>query len=129
VGCRQHCTRRWSQVTPFRPDDKVWYAGSIARPGTNAERHGVDERIVGKMPASPTFAQAGALPLTSLTAWELLFDRLQGQSPETEGGAMPGARRETLATAGIPFYLENHRTGMPEKVSVLRGDSVRPATL
>lgn len=65
------------QVTLFRPGDRVWYAGSIARPGTNAERHLVDERIVGKMPASLTFAQAAALPLTSLTACELLFDRLQ----------------------------------------------------
>lgn len=65
------------EATLFRRGDKVWYAGSIARPGTNAERHVVDERIVGRMPASLTFAQAAALPLTTLTAWELLFDRLQ----------------------------------------------------
>lgn len=64
-------------VTLFRPGDHVWYAGSIARPGTNAERHVVDERIAGKMPDKLSFAQAAALPLTSLTAWELLFDRLQ----------------------------------------------------
>lgn len=65
------------EVTLFRAGDKVWYAGSIARQGTDAERHVVDERIVGKMPATLDFAQAAALPLTSLTAWELLFDRLQ----------------------------------------------------
>ena len=66
-----------ADVTLFRPGDKVWYAGSIARPGTYAERHAVDERIVGKMPATLSYAQAAALPLTSITAWELLFDRLQ----------------------------------------------------
>lgn len=65
------------EVTLFRAGDRVWYAGSIARPGTNAERHVVDERIVGKLPSTFSFAQGAALPLTSLTAWELLFDRLQ----------------------------------------------------
>jgi zinc-binding alcohol dehydrogenase family protein len=60
----------------FKPGDKVWYAGSIARPGSNSELHLVDERIVGKMPESLDFAAAAALPLTSLTAWEMLFDRL-----------------------------------------------------
>jgi len=65
------------QVTLFRPGDEVFYAGSIARPGTNSEFHLVDERIVGHKPLSLSFAEAAALPLTSLTAWELLFDRLQ----------------------------------------------------
>ncbi|MEV8505720.1 zinc-binding alcohol dehydrogenase family protein [Actinoplanes sp. NPDC051475] len=64
-------------VTLFRPGDEVWYAGSIARPGTNSELHLVDERIVGPKPASLDFAQAAALPLTALTAWEALFDRLR----------------------------------------------------
>ena len=73
-------------VTLFRPGDRVWYAGSIARPGTNAERHVVDERIVGKLPSTLSFAQGAALPLTSLTAWELLFDRLQVlQNPSSVG--------------------------------------------
>lgn len=61
----------------FKPGDKVWYAGSLTRPGTNSELHVVDERIVGRMPASLGFAEASALPLTALTAWELLFDRLR----------------------------------------------------
>ena len=65
------------QVSLFQPGDTVWYAGAIDRPGANSEYHRVDERIVGRMPQSLSFAQAAALPLTSITAWELLFDRLQ----------------------------------------------------
>ncbi|WP_233625031.1 zinc-binding alcohol dehydrogenase family protein [Actinoplanes sp. ATCC 53533] len=64
-------------VTLFRPGDEVWYAGSIARSGTNAQFHLVDERITGPKPASLDFAAAAALPLTTLTAWEALFDRLR----------------------------------------------------
>lgn len=66
-----------SQVTLFQPGDNVFYAGSIARAGANSERHVVDERIVGHMPKSLSFAHAAALPLTAITAWELLFERLQ----------------------------------------------------
>jgi len=65
-----------AEVTLFQPGDEVFYAGSIGRQGTNAEFHLVDERIVGRKPKSLSFAQAAALPLTSITAWELLFDRL-----------------------------------------------------
>jgi zinc-binding alcohol dehydrogenase family protein len=63
-------------VTLFAPGDAVWYAGSRLRPGTNAELHLVDERIVGHKPRSLDFAQAAAMPLTTITAWEALFDRL-----------------------------------------------------
>ena len=59
----------------FKKGDEVFYAGCIARQGSNAEYHTVDERIVAHKPKSFTFAQAAALPLTSLTAWEILFDR------------------------------------------------------
>jgi NADPH2:quinone reductase len=59
----------------FKPGDKVWYAGSIARPGSNGEFQLVDERIVGAMPKTLSFAEAAALPLTTITAWEMLFDR------------------------------------------------------
>ena len=69
-------TQAGSEAVLFRSGDEVYYAGSIARPGTNAEYHLVDERIVGKKPKSLSFAQAAALPLTTITAWELLFDRL-----------------------------------------------------
>lgn len=76
-----------SAVTLFAPGDEVWYAGAIDRPGTNAELHAVDERIVGRKPASLSFADAAALPLTAITAWELLFDRLQ-VSREGSGDAI-----------------------------------------
>ena len=66
-----------SRVSLFKPGDRVWYAGALDRPGANSELHAVDERIVGRMPDSLDFAQAAALPLTTITAWELLFDRLR----------------------------------------------------
>ena len=63
-------------VTGFRRGDRVYYAGSIARPGSNAELHLVDHRLAAQMPRSLDFADAAALPLTALTAWEGLFERL-----------------------------------------------------
>ncbi|HAU1545140.1 TPA: zinc-binding alcohol dehydrogenase family protein [Legionella pneumophila] len=66
-----------SEVTMFKPGDEVWYAGDLTRPGSNCEFHLVDERIAAKKPKSLSFQEAAALPLTGLTAWELLFDRLQ----------------------------------------------------
>ena len=65
-----------SEVTLFQPGDEVFYAGSITRTGSYSEFHLVDERIVGHKPRSLSAADAAALPLTSITAWELLFDRL-----------------------------------------------------
>lgn len=62
--------------TLFQPGDEVYYAGSITRPGGNSEFHLVDERIVGAKPKSLNFAEAAALPLTAITAWEALFERL-----------------------------------------------------
>jgi zinc-binding alcohol dehydrogenase family protein len=79
-------------VTLFKTGDEVWYAGSIVRPGTNAEFHLVDERIVGRKPASIGFAEAAALPLTSITAWEMLFDRF--------GIARGGGADRTLLIVG-----------------------------
>ena len=83
-----------ADVTGFEVGDRVFYAGSITRPGANSELHVVDERIVGKAPTSLEDAQAAALPLTAITAWELLFDRLRvphgggaGQSILIVGGA------------------------------------------
>jgi zinc-binding alcohol dehydrogenase family protein len=73
------------EATLFKPGDEVFYAGSIVRSGTNAEFHLVDERIAGSKPKSLSFAQAAALPLTSITAWEILFDRLAvtpGKAPD-----------------------------------------------
>ena len=64
------------EATLFKPGDAVYYAGSRTRPGGNSELHLVDERIVGRRPGTLRFAEAAALPLTTLTAWEGLFDRL-----------------------------------------------------
>ncbi len=75
-----------AEVTLFKVGDEVYYAGSIARPGTNAELHVVDERIVGHKPKTLDFAAAAALPLTAITAWELLFDRLGVSADRTKKG-------------------------------------------
>ena len=71
-------------VSLFKVGDEVFYAGQIDRPGSNAERQAVDERIVGPKPRSLSFAEAAALPLTSITAWELLFDRMKAGRDEDE---------------------------------------------
>ncbi len=63
-------------VTLFKPGDEVYYAGDITRSGSNAEFQLVDERIVGTKPKSLGFAEAAALPLTTITAYEAFFDRL-----------------------------------------------------
>ncbi|HLX01493.1 MAG TPA: zinc-binding alcohol dehydrogenase family protein [Trinickia sp.] len=73
-------------VTLFKSGDPVFYAGSITRPGANSEYHLVDERIVGRKPASLDFAQAAALPLTAITAWEALFDRLRVSPQGADAG-------------------------------------------
>ncbi|MBV9672592.1 MAG: zinc-binding alcohol dehydrogenase family protein [Verrucomicrobia bacterium] len=65
-----------TEVSRFRPGDEVYYAGSITRPGANSEFHLVDERIVGHKPITLNYAEAAALPLTTITAWESLFERL-----------------------------------------------------
>ena len=73
-----------SDVSLFSPGDEVYYAGSIDRPGTDVQFHVVDERITGHKPRGLTFAQAAALPLTTITAWEALFDRFR-LNPESSG--------------------------------------------
>lgn len=73
-------------VTDFKLGDAVFYAGAIHRQGTNSEFHVVDERIVGRKPTSLSDAEAAALPLTAITAWEMLFDRLEVHRPTPEGG-------------------------------------------
>lgn len=74
------------EVKAFKAGDAVFYAGSITRPGTNSEYHLVDERIVGHKPATLSDAEAAALPLTAITAWEMLFDRLDVKRPTAQGG-------------------------------------------
>ncbi|MGB7193930.1 MAG: zinc-binding alcohol dehydrogenase family protein [Collimonas pratensis] len=65
------------EVSRFKVGDRVFYAGDITRPGSNSEFQLVDERIAGNMPQTLSFEQAAALPLTAITAWEALFDRLK----------------------------------------------------
>jgi zinc-binding alcohol dehydrogenase family protein len=112
-------------VTMFKPGDEVFYAGSILRQGTNAEFHLVDERIVGRKPTTLSFAQAAALPLTSITAWELLFDRL---------GALPGRShdpRSLLITGGaggvgsILIQLARRLTGLTVIATASRPQTVK----
>ena len=109
-----------ADVAGFQPGDRVFYAGSITRPGANSELHVVDERIVARAPESLNDGQAAALPLTAITAWELLFDRLRvardggaGQSLLVVGGAggvgsiliqlaRQLTRLEVIATASRP---------------------------
>ena len=70
-------------VSMFATGDEVFYAGSVGRPGSDAQFQVVDERIVGHKPRTLTFAQAAALPLTSLAAWETLFDRFRLDAAST----------------------------------------------
>ena len=73
-------------VTLFKPGDAVWYAGDITRSGSNAQYQLVDERIVGRKPANFDFANAAALPLTAITAWELLFQRMRFDADGADRG-------------------------------------------
>ncbi|WP_420962898.1 zinc-binding alcohol dehydrogenase family protein [Brucella sp. IR073] len=81
-------------VENFKPGDQVWYAGAVNRPGANSEYHLVDERIAGHKPTSLSNAEAAALPLTAITAWEALFDRLDVRKP------VPGAANAILIVGG-----------------------------
>ena len=83
-----------ADVAGFAAGDAVYYAGDLTRPGTNAAYHCVDARIVGHKPASLDWAQAAALPLTAITAWETLFDRLDAGKP------VPGAAPAILIVGG-----------------------------
>jgi len=82
------------EAKTFKPGDAVFYAGAITRPGANAEYHLIDERIVGRKPAKLDWIEAAALPLTSITAWEVLFDRLDIRKP------VPGASNLLLIVGG-----------------------------
>jgi zinc-binding alcohol dehydrogenase family protein len=136
------------EVTAFKPGDEVYYAGDITRPGTNSQYHLVDERIVGRKPGKLSFAEAAALPLTTITAWESLFDRLgvnraagnEGRSLLILGGAggvgsmaIQLANRAGLvviATASRPEsqdwvkglganHVVNHRQPLPEQMTAI----------
>ncbi len=112
-----------SEVRLFQPGDRVYYAGAINRAGANSELHVVDERIVGHMPNSLPFAEAAALPLTAITAWELLFERLQ----ITQGNADQGQSLLIVGAAGgvgsVLVQLARQLTGL-----TVIGTASRPET-
>jgi zinc-binding alcohol dehydrogenase family protein len=111
------------EVTLFAPGDRVWYAGDITRQGTNAELHLVDERIVGRMPETLDCSEAAALPLTSITAWEMLFDRL---------GLIPGKKstEESLLIIGAGGGVGSIMTQLARRLTALTviGTASRPET-
>ncbi|RMS45935.1 Zinc-binding dehydrogenase family oxidoreductase [Pseudomonas amygdali pv. photiniae] len=112
-----------SQVTLFKPGDKVFYAGSLTRPGGNSELHVVDERIVGHMPKTLSFAHATALPLTAITAWELLFERLQIAQQKGEGS-------HSLLIVGAAGGVGSILTQLARQLTTLKviGTASRPET-
>lgn len=75
-----------TDVVHYKAGDEVFYAGALDRPGVNSELHVVDERIVGRKPTTLSHADAAALPLTAITAWELLFDRFAISAGSAENG-------------------------------------------
>jgi len=110
-----------TEVTLFAPGDDVFYAGSIARPGTNQQLHLVDERITGPKPSTLSFADAASMPLTAITAWESLFDRLALNSESV------GALLVVGATGGVgSLIVQLARALMPGvKVIATASDEIR----
>jgi NADPH2:quinone reductase len=123
-----------SEVTLFRPGDAVYYAGDITRPGSNQELQLVDERIVGPKPARLDMAEAAALPLTSITAYEALADRLgfdlgggsAGQSLLVIGGAggVGSIAIQLAKRAGLRVFATASRPESAAWVTGLGADAV-----
>ena len=108
-------------VTLFKVGDEVFYAGDINRPGTNAELHLVDERIVGPKPKSLSFAEAAALPLTTITAWEMLFDRLRIPRDDTRAILVVGGAG---GVGSILIQLARKLTGLKVIATASRPETV-----
>jgi zinc-binding alcohol dehydrogenase family protein len=108
------------EVTTLAVGDQVWYAGDITRPGANADLHAVDERIVGRKPQSLTFAQAAALPLTTITAWETLFDRFRLTAESTGVLVILGAAG---GVGSVMIQLARELTGVRVLASATRPES------
>ena len=114
------------EVTLFKPGDEVYYAGSFTRAGNNSEYHVVDERIVGKKPTSLSFEQAAALPLTTITAWEALFERLGIEPQKT-----PHNQSSTLLIIGRAGGVGSIAIQLAKQVAGLRtiATASRPETI
>jgi zinc-binding alcohol dehydrogenase family protein len=109
-------------VSGFDVGDEVYYAGELDRPGSNSEYQAVDERLVGRKPKSIGFAESAALPLTGITAWELLFDRF---------GVRESERGECLLVSGaaggvgsILVQLARRLTGLTVIATASRSETV-----
>ena len=101
-----------SATTQFKPGDEVFYAGDFTRPGSNAEFQLVDERIVGRKPSSLGFAEAAGIPLTTITAWEILFDNFALTEGEGDGRrSARDRRRRRCRVHPDPVGEEAHRPG------------------
>lgn len=112
------------QVTLFGKGDAVAYAGALDRPGTNAQFHAVDERIVGRKPASLDVASAAALPLTAITAWELLFDRLKVPYGVKEPGGALLVVNGAGGVGSILTQLARRLTGLTVIATASRPESI-----
>ncbi|GIF66582.1 NADPH:quinone reductase [Asanoa ishikariensis] len=109
-------------VTRFGVGDEVYYAGQIDRPGSNAQFQAVNENIVGAKPASLDFADAAALPLTTITAWEMLFDHFGLSSTSTGTLLVVGGAG---GVGSMVLQLARARTGLTLVATAGRGDSQR----
>lgn len=94
-------------VTEFKPGDEVWYAGDITRPGSNTTHQLIDARIVGHKPNTLDWASAAALPLTALTAWEGLFERLNIQDAGSDKTLLIIGGAGGVGSLAIPFAKHN----------------------
>jgi zinc-binding alcohol dehydrogenase family protein len=113
------------EVTLFMPGDAVYYAGSIIRPGANSEYHLVDERIVGLKPVSLDYAHAAALPLTTITAWEGLFDRLGISATGAHAGRTVLIVGGAGGVGSIAIQLAKHVGRQKVIATAARQESVR----
>jgi len=113
-----------AEVTLFEVGDEVFYAGDMTRPGANAELHAVDERIVGRKPRSLDWAQAAAMPLTSLTAWELLFDRLRVPYGEGRGQGSLLVINGAGGVGSILIQIARRLTGLTVVATASRPETI-----
>ncbi|MGO4380806.1 zinc-binding alcohol dehydrogenase family protein [Pseudoduganella sp. RAF19] len=111
-------------VTLFKPGDEVWYAGDLTRPGTNSELHLVDERIVGHKPRNLSFVDAAALPLTAITAWEMLFDRLEVSRDKGVSGKSILVTGAAGGVGSILVQLARQLTGLTVIATASRPETV-----
>jgi len=113
-----------TSVQGFQAGDRVWYAGALDRPGCNSEWHLVDHRLVSRAPRTLNSAQAAALPLTGITAWELLFDRLRlQQDPSAHGGEVLLVVGASGGVGSILVQLVQALTGITVVATASRPES------